>query len=226
MTPNTLASRRNMALGQLYTNQVLNHRLLALFAEIPREAFVPPRLRGAAYADDDLNIGQGRVLMEPLVFARLLELAECQPEDRALVVACGYGYPAAILAHCCAHVTACESVKEMAEEAAARIRYLGAENVQVKHTPTITEGYAVGAPYHVILINGGIEVLPQSIANQLAEGGRLVAVQYFPANNAATHGCGKMVQYRKINGALFLNQSADAGVPLLPEFAQPSGFVW
>jgi protein-L-isoaspartate(D-aspartate) O-methyltransferase len=91
MTDFALA-RRNMVDGQLRPNRVTNTSLLAAIGELPRERFLPEGLRSVAYADDDVPLGNGRFLMEPMVLARLLQALQPQPDDKALVVASGRGY--------------------------------------------------------------------------------------------------------------------------------------
>ena len=96
MTDFALA-RRNMVDGQLRPNRVTNASLLAAVGELPRERFLPEGLRSVAYADDDVPLGNGRFLMEPMVLARLIQALQPQPDDKALVVASGRGYGAALL---------------------------------------------------------------------------------------------------------------------------------
>ena len=97
MTDFALA-RRNMIDGQLRPNRVTNAPLLAVIGELPRERFLPDAMRSVAYADDDVALGDGRYLMEPMVLARLIQALQPRPEDRALVVASGRGYGAALMA--------------------------------------------------------------------------------------------------------------------------------
>src|SRR5499427_9292236 len=97
MTDFVLA-RRNMVDGQLRPNRVTNAQLLAVIGDLPRERFLPAGLQSVAYADDDVPLGNGRFLMEPMVLARLLQTLQPRETDRALVVASGRGYGAALLA--------------------------------------------------------------------------------------------------------------------------------
>src|SRR5260370_38027229 len=90
MTDFALA-RRNMIDGQLRPNRVTNAQLLAAIGELPRERFLPEATRSVAYADDDVPLGNGRYLMEPMVLARLIQALQPRPEDRAMVVAAGAG---------------------------------------------------------------------------------------------------------------------------------------
>ena len=108
MTDFALA-RRNMIDGQLRPNRVTNAQLLAAIGELPRERFLPEATRSVAYADDDVPLGNGRYLMEPMVLARLIQTLQPRPEDRAMVVASGTGYGAALLARLVQSVVAVES---------------------------------------------------------------------------------------------------------------------
>src|SRR5262252_2373534 len=108
MTDFALA-RRNMVDGQLRPNRVTNASLLVAMGELPRERFLPERLRSVAYADDDVPLGNGRFLMEPMVLARLIQTLQARPEDRALVVAAGRGYGAALMSRLVKSVVAVES---------------------------------------------------------------------------------------------------------------------
>ena len=108
MTDFALA-RRNMVDGQLRPNRVTNAALLAAVSDLPRERFLPDGLRSVAYADDDVPLGNGRFLMEPMVLARLIQALQPQPEDKVLVVASGRGYGAALLSRLVKSVVAVES---------------------------------------------------------------------------------------------------------------------
>ena len=124
MTDFVLA-RRNMVDGQLRPNRVTNAQLLAAIGELPRERFLPAGLQSVAYADDDVPLGKGRFLMEPMVLARLLQTLQPLPEDKALVVASGAGYGAALLARLVKAVVAVEADAGLAGSAEQTIREFG-----------------------------------------------------------------------------------------------------
>ena len=132
MTDFVLA-RRNMVDGQLRPNRVTNTQLLAAIGDLPRERFLPAGLQSVAYADDDVPLGKGRFLMEPMVLARLIQTLQPQPEDKALVVASGAGYGAALLARLVKSVVAVEADAGLAGSAEQTIRNLGIANVQPGH---------------------------------------------------------------------------------------------
>src|SRR5215469_17134744 len=100
------AARLNMVESQLRTNKVTTEAVLEAFLAVPRERFVPAALRGAAYIDEDLPLGNGRHLMEPMVFARLVQLAEVGPQDTVLEIGCATGYGTAVLARLARSVVA------------------------------------------------------------------------------------------------------------------------
>ena len=116
------AARRNMVESQIRTNKVTHAALLDALSAVPRERFLPPDRAFAAYVDDDVLVAPGRYLMEPMVFARLVQLAEPAAGDRVLLVGAGAGYGAAVLARLDASVTALESDLALAARGFAVIR--------------------------------------------------------------------------------------------------------
>lgn len=178
----TLA-REKMVDNQIRTMDVTDHPVLDAFASVPREAFVPTRLKELAYIDEDLEIAAAhdgrpaRYVMEPAQLARLIEKAGVRPGDVVLDVGCGTGYAAAILSQLASSVVALEEDEDLAEKATATLLELGCDNVAVVTGP-LEEGYAPESPYDAIIFSGGaVEVLPESILNQLRDGGRLVVVE-------------------------------------------------
>ncbi|MBV8592826.1 MAG: protein-L-isoaspartate O-methyltransferase, partial [Caulobacteraceae bacterium] len=173
--PDYAAARLNMVESQVRPNKVTDPRLLEALLEVSREDFVPDQLRGVAYVDEDVPLGGGRFLMEPMVFARLVQTAAVKPGDTVLEVGGGTGYSAAVLARLAARVVTLESEAELGRQAEANLRRLGVSNARVAIGPLVG-GYAAAAPYAVILFGGAVERVPSGIIDQLAEGGRLVAV--------------------------------------------------
>lgn len=212
------AARRNMVASQIRTNEVTDEALLAALTDVPRERFVPAPLRGVAYIDEDLPIKRGRYLMEPMVFARLVQLAGVGPNDVVLDIGCGTGYSTAVLARLTNTVVALESDAELAAAATANLAELGIDNAVVVTAP-LAEGYAKQAPYDVIFFNGAIPRIPDLISRQLAEGGRLVAV-------VGEHGVGRGTLMTRARGAAASRPAFDAAVPMLPDFVVEQGFVF
>ena len=214
-------ARRNMVEGQLRPSGVTHPGVLQAMAELPREAFLPPALRGIAYTDDDLPLPGGRSLMEPVILARLIQAAQPVAEDRALVVGAGVGYGAAILARLTARVSALEESPELAANTASVVAGLGVGNLVMVQGPN-EAGWPKTAPYDLILIEGVITDLPPSIADQLAEGGRLVAVW----SAAAGLGRGTARLSLKAGGKLSSRPLFDAATSHLPGFARRPAFVF
>lgn len=219
MTDFALA-RRNMVEGQLRPNRVNNAGLLAILADLPRERFLPEALRSVAYADDDVPLGNGRYMMEPMVLARLIQVLQPQAEDKAMVVAAGRGYGAAILARLAKSVTAVETDASMAAAAQQTLADLGLAAVELV-VGQAEQGAAAGAPYDVILIEGAVREVPKTISDQLAEGGRLATVIADPSG-----ALGVAHLYVKQGGVVSGRPLFDAGSPPLPGFAPPARFTF
>jgi protein-L-isoaspartate(D-aspartate) O-methyltransferase len=169
-------ARNRMVDSQLRPNKVTDPRVLTAMRDLPRERFLPARLRARAYVDEDVPLGGGRVLMEPLVIARLAQLAAPSSGDRALVVGAGVGYGAALLARCGVRVIALEEDRALAALAERALADL-APGVNVVIGP-LAGGWAPGKPYDIILIEGAVRDIPAALEGQLrADIGRLVAVR-------------------------------------------------
>lgn len=219
MTDFALA-RRNMVDGQLRPNRVTNAALLAAIGELPRERFLPEGLKSVAYADDDVPLGNGRFMMEPMVLARLIQNLQPLPDDKALVAASGRGYGAAILARLVKSVVAVENDGGLAASAQQILRELGVTNVQhVAGQPD--QGAAASGPYEVILIEGAVQEVSRAIVDQLAEGGRLATVVADPSG-----ALGVAHLFVKQGGVTSGRPLFDAGTPSLPGFTPPPKFTF
>ena len=219
MTDFALA-RRNMVEGQLRPNRVNDAGLLAALGELPRERFLPEGLRSVAYADDDVPLGNGRFMMEPMVLARLIQILQPQNGDKALVVAAGLGYGAAILARLTKSVVAVETDAALAATAAKTLQELGVSGVEQMAGPA-EQGASSSGPYDIVLIEGAVPEVPQAIADQLAEGGRLATVIADPSG-----ALGVAHLFVKQGGVMSGRPLFDAGTPLLPGFARPARFTF
>lgn len=219
MTDFALA-RRNMVDGQLRPNRVTNAQILAAVSELPRERFLPEGLKSVAYSDEDVPLGGGRFLMEPMVLTRLVQALQTGPQDKALVVASGRGYGAALLARLAKSVVAVESDTALASSADQTIKGLGFDNV-TQIIGLAEAGAAAAGPYDVILIEGAVRQVPPAILEQLAEGGRLATVL---AGAPGALGVAQLVV--KEGGVTSGRPLFDAGTPVLPGFAPPARFTF
>ena len=137
-------ARQRMVDSQVRPNKVTDPRVIFAMRRIPRELFLPPELRHLAYADEDVPLGKGRALIEPMVIARLVQMAAPMAGERALAVAAGPGYGAALLAACGANVTALEGDPDLIALARTALPEV-APGVNLVSGP-LTEGWPDGPP--------------------------------------------------------------------------------
>jgi protein-L-isoaspartate(D-aspartate) O-methyltransferase len=213
------SARLNMVDSQIRPNKVSDPAILEAMLAVPRERFVPAALRGIAYVDEDIPLGGGRYLMEPMVLGRLLQVAAIAPGDAVLDVGCGSGYASVVMARLARNVVALEEDLALARQAARLIGELGVANVALVEGK-LAAGCAARAPYNVILINGAVAAIPPAIAGQLTNGGRLVAV--IQGNS----GMGQAVVMTRVDDAFGHRVVFDAATPVLPGFAAQPGFVF
>jgi protein-L-isoaspartate(D-aspartate) O-methyltransferase len=213
------SARLNMVEGQIRPNKVTDPAVLGAFLDIPRELFVPEPMRGIAYVDEDIPLGGGRHLMEPMVFARLLQVIGIGPSERVLEIGAGTGYGTAVLSRLAAEVVAVESESRLAARARDVLGDLRTANVRVIEQP-LEEGFAPGAPYDVILFGGAVASIPAAISDQLAEGGRLGAVI------RTGEVMGTAILAVKSAGVVSRRALFDAGTPFLPGFEPVPAFVF
>jgi len=212
------AARRHMVDGQIRTADVTNPSVIAAMQTVPRELFVAPAMTTQAYRDGDVSVGDGRALLRPIVLGKLIQGSDVRAGDHALVVGCGTGYSAAVLAHMGAAVVALEEDADLARLAETALAEAGAGQITLVRGP-LTAGWSAAAPYDLILLDGATEVAPEALGQQLKPSGRLVAV--FGRGPAA-----KAMIYRSIEGQLVGRPIFDAAAALLPGFAAPPAFVF
>lgn len=212
-------SRKNMIDGQIKPNKVTDPALLDILGRTPRERFVPRHLQAMAYIDEDIPLGNGRYLPEPMVLARLIQEAAIAPTDLVLDVACGTGYSTAILAQLAATVVGVETSKDMADEAERHLHDLDILNVAIVNQSDLRAGYPQQGPYQVILINGAADSVPQTLAAQLADGGRLLAVIRQPHSRI-----GQAVIVTRLGDNFVTRALFDASTPALPGLCNTAKF--
>jgi protein-L-isoaspartate(D-aspartate) O-methyltransferase len=172
-------ARKCMVDSQIRPNRVTDPRILSAMRKLPREQFLPPNVVALAYTDEDVPLGNGRFLMEPMVFARLLQAASLRDNERVLVVGAGTGYGAATLAACGCRVTALEDNQDLLAIAAAVLPQQ-APSVTLVSGP-LAAGWPAHAPFDLILIEGAVPEIPPALAAQIQqESGRILAAIQSP----------------------------------------------
>ncbi len=214
----TAMARRMMVDGQVRTADVTNLELIAAMLAIPREMFAPPGLADQAYLDSDIALGGGRVLLKPMILAKLIQGAKAGPKDHVLDVGCGTGYSSAVLSRITGSVVALEADVGLAKLAQEAFKAAGVAKVTLATGP-LAAGWPSAAPYDLILLNGATEILPEALGSQLKPNGRLACI--FGSGPAS-----KATIYRVVEGHLVGRPIFDAAAPVLPGFAAPPAFVF
>jgi protein-L-isoaspartate(D-aspartate) O-methyltransferase len=224
---NPIDARNNMVDGQLRPSKVTDRAVLDAMRSLPREAFVPPAQAPLAYADTDVPIGHGRVLLAPLTLARLIQAAELPPSGKVLVL--GAGYAAAVFAAMGAQVIAVEQDPAIAAAAAAALRACAVE-LRLVEGP-FAAGWAEDAPYDAIFVDGAVPELPDLAAQlQPPPRGRLCAVVSTDGRTGVgvvAEQAGKRPAQRALvaQRALFAQRTLfDCKASLLPQMVKPPGF--
>jgi protein-L-isoaspartate(D-aspartate) O-methyltransferase len=212
------AARANMVESQIRPNKVTDPAVIAAFMAVPRERFVPPALQGVAYVDEDIPVAAGRYLAEPMILGRLLQFAAPRVQDVALEIGAGTGYGTAVLARLVGSVVGLDCDPELVRQATANLADLGIGNASIVTGPLL-EGHAARAPYDLIIFSGAVAKVPAQVEDQLAEGGRLLAVE-------AADGVGRAVLVRRHGGNLSRRVIFDASTPLLPDAGRKAEFVF
>ncbi|HEX6978197.1 MAG TPA: protein-L-isoaspartate(D-aspartate) O-methyltransferase [Alphaproteobacteria bacterium] len=162
-----------MVTRQLAGRGIIEPRVLSAMRRVPRELFVPDRLREFAYDDTPLPIGEGQTISQPYIVALMLEAAMISPGDRVLEIGTGLGYAAAAASHLAAAVYTVERIKTLADSARARLAAAGVDNVHVMHGDG-TRGWPEFAPFDAIIVAAASPEVPRSLRDQLRVGGRLI----------------------------------------------------
>ena len=212
-------ARFNMVECQIRTNRVTDRGVIEAMEALPRESFLPESLQPIAYTDEDLNLGQGRHLMEPMILGRMLQTLNVDANELALVVGAACGYEAAVLSKLAGTVVAIESNADMVATASQTLSDLGIDTVAMIEGD-IPVGKKREGPFDVIFINGAVSEVPQAFVDQLSVGGRLMCVVDSGRN------LGKAVLVTKEDSGVSQNIMFDANIPLLPELSSVPTFTF
>lgn len=215
-------ARENMVLSQLQPSGIVSEDVMAAYQAVPRETFVPNALRGVSYLDDDIQLGNGRVLMEPLLYALMVQDAGLKKGDKCLDIGGATGYSAAVLAQLTGSVVALEQGDKLLQEANNHWASLGLSD---KITAVMGEhvgGYMNGAPYKAIFLNGAVTDISVILLSQLAEDGVLYAV-LMPEDSLI----GKVVAVRRDeHGHVSQTVLGEGVTSYVPGFAPKNGFTF
>ena len=211
------ATRRTMMVDtQVRPSDVTKFPIIEAMLAVRREDFVPAAQREAAYLGENLNLGGGRVMLEPRTFAKMLDALDIGPDELVLDIGTAYGYSSAVIARMAQAVVALEEDETMAAEAQEGLLAAGADNA-VPQTGALSAGAPEHGPYDVIVIEGGVNTVPQPILDQLKDGGRIGAVFMDGALGEVRIG------YR-LDGRVTWRRAFNAGAPILPGFERHSQF--
>jgi protein-L-isoaspartate(D-aspartate) O-methyltransferase len=214
----TALQRKNMVESQVRPSDVTDRRITSAMLEIAREAFVPAAVKDLAYMDDALEVAPSRRILAPRTLARLLQLAKIEAGERVLDVGAAGGYTAAILARMCQEVVALESDAGLAALAKDALADARLSNVTVV-TGELAAGHKHGALYDVIVIEGAVEAVPATLIEQLATGGRLVAIE-------STSVASRAIVLTRLDTGTARRVAFDAAAAHLPGFDRPKAFVF
>ncbi len=217
------SARLNMVESQIRTNDVTDRGVLDAVGAVPREKFVPAAKRSIAYRDEDMPIhtcedGTVRYIMEPRVFARLVQLAEITPDSLVLYVGAGLGYGPAVVARLAETVVALESEPALASAATQNLSDAGVDNVAVIEGD-LTKGCPDQAPFDAIIVEGALPEMPEALCDQLKDGGHLVCV-------VGKGLAGRAMAYERTGETTTGRSVFSAAVAPLPMFEKPVGFVF
>lgn len=208
---------RPILLGALQAAGIRDPRLVAAFARVPRDRFVPPGAEPEAPLDQPIPIGVGQVTTQPSLVAMMLEALRLAGSERVLEVGTGYGYQTAILAELAEEVHSIERFEQLALAARANLEAAGYPSVEVV-VGDGTLGHPEHAPYQAVVVSAAAPTVPGPLVEQLAEGGRLV-MPIGPGGNdeviAFGKARGKLKQVRHVCHAYF--------VPLVGRHGLPAG---
>ncbi|WP_299945639.1 protein-L-isoaspartate O-methyltransferase [uncultured Ruegeria sp.] len=210
------ARRLTMVDTQVRPSDVTKFPIIDAMLAVARENFVPDSQREAAYVGDLVELGGGRCLLEPRTLAKMLDAVNISNDEVVLDIAPGLGYSTAIAARMAELVVAVESDEALAAEAQTVLMEADVDNAIV-HTGPLEQGADEHGPYDVIMIQGGVEQLPDALLDQLKDRGRIVCL--FMEGDLGTVRVGL-----KSAGRVSWRYAFNASAPVLPAFCAECAF--
>ena len=212
------ATRRTMMVDtQIRPSDVTKFPIISAMLSVPRENFVPRDKREAAYMGDNIDLGGNRTILDPRTFAKMLDALDIQPTDFVLDIGMGLGYSAAVLSQLGEAVVAVEDDQTRIDEASEALGDFGADNV-IPHLGELAEGAAEHGPYDVILIQGAVEHVPDTVLAQLKDDGKIACL-------FAEGALGTVKIGYKLDGRMDWSASFNAGAPTLDGFQRHRAFT-
>ena len=212
--------RKAMVDSQIRPNKVIDDQVIEAFSTVPRELFVNRHMQEMAYIDEDIHLSGGRFIIEAMVMARMVQALKLTPSDNVMCIGAGNGYGAAILSSLAASVIAVETRSQMVEKAQQIVAGLDIGNVAVVKS-RLQDGYPSEAPYQGIIIEGGVEYVPQALFDQLSDGGHLVCVLRPRGLDV-----GEATIWHKLSEHVTPKALFTAQVPVLDEFKSKPKFAF
>lgn len=212
------AARHAMVEGQIRTADVTEPGVVDALRTVERERFAPKSKRTLVYGDIDIQLGEGRWLMRPRDFAKLVQALEISPDDVVLDIACGRGYSTAVFARLAETVVGLESDAALAAKASEALAETGADNAAIVEG-SLQAGAPGQGPFDVVFVNGAVSEPPQTWFDLLAEGGRLGVV-------VKTGPVGRATIFTRAGGVVGDRVVFDSAAPMLPGFERPAAFTF
>ncbi|MBD0864690.1 MAG: protein-L-isoaspartate O-methyltransferase [Rhodobacteraceae bacterium] len=213
-----VARRLMMVDTQVRPQDVTKFPIIDAMLAVPRENFVLEHQREVAYSGDNIDLGDGRVLLAPRTFAKMLDALNIGPTELVLDLGAGLGYSSAVIAQMAQFVVAVEDNASMNAEAADQLAQAGADNV-VLHQGALADGAAEHGPYDVVMIEGGVVDVTEKIVAQIKNGGRIAAIFIDGALGTVRLG-------HKAGDTIAWRFAFNADAPVLPGFKKAQAFTF
>ncbi len=210
------AARIAMVDGQVRPSDVTLYPIIDAMLNVPREVYVPHEMRALAYVGRHINLEGGGVVLAPRILAKILESLDIKPDELVLDIGVGLGYSAAVIARLAEAVIAVEENSALAAMAETTLSEQSADNAVV-HVGPLIDGAAQHGPYDAIVVEGGVQVIPDSLLAQLKVGGRIAAIFVDGPNGQCRIGV-------RTSAGISWDNVFDATAPILPGFASETTF--